>query len=91
MRELERKVVQLESMYAAAEKASTPVYIMPKIERLSLERWMEIYNHPDEWIGVTFVKDGIPWYKFIRRTELPLYEGLPCFHIEIDDLTTVLR
>jgi hypothetical protein len=91
MRELERKIVQLESMYAAAEKASTRVYIMPNVERLSLEKWHEMVEHPEGWMGVTFVKDGIPWYKFIPRDELPLYESLPGFHIEIEDLASALR
>ncbi len=50
MRELERKIVQLESMYAAAEKASTRVYIMPNVERLSLEKWHEMVEHPEGWM-----------------------------------------
>jgi len=91
MRELERRIEKIEMVQAADKKAMNELYPFAKVERLTEDEWREMYQHPEAWMSISYILDHALWYKFIRRSDMDRYSGLPHFHIDMEDLTSLLR
>ena len=91
MRELERRIEKIEMAQAADKEAADELYPFAKVERLTEDEWREMYQHPEAWMSISFILDHALWYKFIRRSDMDRYTGLPHFRIDIEDLTSLLR